>query len=157
MADDPAPFAERSPTLLVIGDFFSPTMTPLRDVVERLVESGCDARFAAGVAEVRARWAEDGWFPELVLVCQHWSDEFTTQDVHCLIARYPLARLVCCYGPWCASDGRTRDIWPLAVRVPTDAAPDRIRRELDVLAGRRRPLPLTASRDEIFLFDNALD
>jgi hypothetical protein len=147
----------RSPPLLVIGDLFSPTMKPLRAFVEHLVESGCDARFVASVAEARALSTDDGWFPELVLVCQHGSDEFTTQDVHGLIGRFPLARLVCCYGPWCASDGRTRDIWPLAVRVPVELAAERIRRELEVLSGRRPPLPLTASRDEIFLFDNALD
>jgi hypothetical protein len=157
MANADTSTRERSPNLLVIGDFFSPTMTPLRLFVEHLVGSGCDARFAAGIADLAARSEEDGWFPEVVIVCQHGSDEFAEPDVHRLIGLFPLARLVCCYGPWCASDGRTRDIWPLAVRVPVDAAPDRIRRELDVLSGRRQPLPLTASRDEIFLFDNALD
>jgi hypothetical protein len=157
MANAGTSSVEGSPNLLVIGDFFSPTMTPLRLFVEHLVEAGCDARFVAGVADVANRKAEEGWFPELVIVCQHGSDEFAEADVHRLIGLFPLARLVCCYGPWCASDGRTRDIWPLAVRVPVDVAAQRIRRELDVLAGRRRPLPLTASRDEIFLFDNALD
>jgi hypothetical protein len=147
----------RSTNLLVIGDFFSPTMTPLRLSVERLVQSGCDARFAVGVVEIAARSRDDGWFPELVIVCQHGPDEFPESDVHRLIGLFPLARLISCYGPWCASDGRTRDIWPLAVRVPVAAAAERVRRELDVLAGRRPPLPLTASRDEIFLFDNALD
>jgi hypothetical protein len=146
-----------SPNLLVIGDFFSPMMTPLRAFVECLVEAGCDAHFAARVADVQPSPADDDWFPELVVVCQHSSDEFTTPDVHRLIGLFPLARLVCCYGPWCASDGRTRDIWPLAVRVPVELAPDRLRRELEVLSASRQPLPLTASRDEIFLFDNALD
>jgi hypothetical protein len=64
-----------------------------------------------------------------------------------------LARLICCYGPWCASDGRTRDVWPLSIRVPTALASRRIDLELEVLTGTRWPLPLTASRDEIFLFD----
>jgi hypothetical protein len=157
MANADTSALERSPNLLVLGDFFSPTMTPLRLFVEHLVESGCDACFAAGIAELAARSTDDGWFPELVIVCQHGSDEFAEPDVHRLIGLFPLARLVCCYGHWCASDGRTRDIWPLAVRVPVDAATERVRRELDVLSGRRPPLPLTASRDEIFLFDNALD
>jgi hypothetical protein len=157
MADPPPPIAERSPKLLVIGDFFSPTMEPLRVAVENLVNSGADARFLKDMPP-RAHVADDRpWFPDLVLICQHEPDEFTTRDVHALIGRHPLARLVCSYGPWCASDGRTRDIWPLAVRVPVELAPERIRRELDVLAGRRSPLPLTASRDEIFLFDNAVD
>lgn len=157
MADVSAQFAERSPNLFVVGDFFSPTMTPLRIFVESLVESGCDARFAVRVAEVSPCQTDEPWFPELVIVCQHLPDEFTTAEVHRLIGLFPLARLVCCYGPWCASDGRTRDLWPLAVRVPVELGPERIRRELEVLSGRRRPLPLTASRDEIFLFDNALD
>jgi hypothetical protein len=157
MADDFPPFAERSPNLLVIGNFFSPVMEPVRLAVENLVESGANARFCEAVPRTEEVARDGARFPELVIVCQHWPDEFTTPDVHRLIGLYPLARLVCSYGPWCASDGRTRDIWPLAVRVPVDMAPERIRRELDVLAGRRRPLPLTASRDEIFLFDNSLD
>jgi hypothetical protein len=157
MSDDPAPFVERSPNLLVIGDFFSPTMSPVRLAVESLVEAGADVRLSKTVPETADAPPDDDWSPDFVIVCQHWSEEFTERDVLSLIGRFPLARLTSCYGPWCASDGRTRDIWPLAVRVPIEAAPERIRRELDVLAGRRRPLPLTASRDEIFLFDNALD
>ena len=69
------------------------------------------------------------------------------------LGAFPLARLVCGYGPWCASDGRTRDVWPLSIRVPAELAPRRVTLELEVLAGTRWPLPLTASRDEIFLFD----
>ena len=91
----------------------------------------------------RSRQAD--WFPDLVIVCQHWPDEFSEHEIHRLLARYPLARVICCYGPWCRSDGRRRDLWPFAVRVPVEEAAGRIRREREVLAGRRQPLPLTAS------------
>jgi len=46
-----------------------------------------------------------------------------------------------------------RDVWPLAVRVPAEFGARRIDLELQVLSGDRWPLPLTASRDEIFAFD----
>lgn len=153
MADADTSFQQRSPALLVIGDFFSPAMEPVRLCVEDLVHEGCDARFAAGVPGPAADPATEGWFPDFVVVCQHWPDEFTERDVRRLMGLYPLARVSCCYGPWCQSDGRSRDIWPFAVRVPVCSAAGRIGRELEVLAGLRRPLPLTASRDEVFLFD----
>ena len=92
--------------------------------------------------------------PALVLICQHWPEEYTTAQVQALLSRYPLARMICCYGPWCASDGRTRNIWPAAVRVPLAHAGDRLRRELMVIAGKCPPLPLTAGLDEIFDFDH---
>jgi hypothetical protein len=157
MADADTSTPARSPALLVIGDFFSPAMQPVRLCVERLVENACDARFRAGVPETAVSLGAtlDGepWYPDLVVVCQHWPDEFTERDVRRLLTLSPLARLSCCYGPWCQSDGRSRDIWPLATRVPVESAAGRIARELEVLAGLRRPLPLTASRDEVFLFD----
>jgi hypothetical protein len=156
MANAETLLPERSPKLLVIGDFFSPTMQPVRRCVEYLVEAGADARFVPTVPQNMVESGGDGSFPDLVVVCQHWPDEYTDRDVRRLIGLFPLARVSCCYGPWCASDGRSRDIWPLSLRVPVELAPERIRRELDVLAGRRRPLPLTASRDEVFLFDAAL-
>ncbi|MEX0701805.1 MAG: hypothetical protein WD069_06885 [Planctomycetales bacterium] len=93
--------------------------------------------------------------PELVIALQSWPDEFPRSVVERAIGRFPLARWVCCYGAWCASDGRTRDIWPNAARVPVEAAPARIARELSVLRGELFPLPLTASRDEAFAFDLA--
>jgi hypothetical protein len=145
-----------SPNLLVIGDLFSPTMTPVRQCVEKLVETRCDAHFLKGIPQSAVGPAGEDWFPDLVIACQHWPDEYTERDVLRLIGLFPLARIACCYGPWCQADGRRRDIWPLAVRVPVELAAERIDRELEVLAGRRRPLPLTASRDEVFLFDAAL-
>ncbi|MEX0715608.1 MAG: hypothetical protein WD066_03435 [Planctomycetaceae bacterium] len=91
--------------------------------------------------------------PDLVVALQSWPDEFPRTVVERAIARFPLARWVCCYGEWCASDGRSRDIWPPGARVPVASARSRIARELAVIRGDLSPLPPTASRDEVFAFD----
>jgi hypothetical protein len=139
--------------LLVVGDLFSRDMSCVERRVEELARQDGDVRTAGGVAEAIETCAADTWHADLVVVCQHWPDEYTAAEVRSLLAAFPLARLVCCYGSWCSSDGRTRDVWPLAVRVPAEWAARRIDLELEVLAGTRWPLPLTASRDEIVLFD----
>jgi hypothetical protein len=142
-----------SPALLVIGRAFSPEMAGIVRRVEELARDAADVRIAANVADALAKSAADGWHADLVIVCQHGPDEYTAAEVRAVLRAFPLARLVCCYGAWCSSDGRTRDVWPLAVRVPAEWAARRIDLELEVLAGARWPLPLTASRDEIVLFD----
>jgi hypothetical protein len=106
--------------------------------------------------------------PQLVVVIQTWPDQFSSGYILKLLTRFPLARLVCCQGPWCDSDGRTRDLWPAACRVRLEIAPVRIARELALVemsvapqspaASADRPpapafLPLTASRAEVFAFD----
>lgn len=106
--------------------------------------------------------------PELVVICQSWSDQFPAEEIHGLIAWLPFARIICCYGPWCDSDGRTRELWPLAVRISAAEAVSVVGTALRELpsagglaaavpgSGRRAPggdverLPLTASRAEIY-------
>jgi hypothetical protein len=139
--------------VLVVGDVFSPAMQSVERRIEELARDGCDVRVVADVAKALRRSSADARHPDLVVICQHWPDEYTTSDVRRMLGTFPLARSICCYGPWCASDGRTRDVWPLSIRVPAEWASRRIDLELEVLAGKRWPLPLTASRDEIFLFD----
>jgi hypothetical protein len=100
--------------------------------------------------------SEKHWFADLVVVCQNWPDEFLEADVKQLLSLFPLARWICCFGVWCESDGRNRDVWPLAIRTPARNAEGRIRRELAVLQGTHPVLPLTASRDETYEFDSAV-
>ncbi len=92
----------------------------------------------------------EGPIPELVVVLERWPDEFTRPEVEALLARWPLARLVCVSGPWCDSAGRTRDIWPTAVRVPALEARERLCRECEALAAFTPPPPVTSSRTEAF-------
>ena len=138
--------------LLVVGDLFAPAMLPVDERVTQLAQQGSGVRVALNIPEAIGKCA-DGWHPDLIVICQQTPDEYAAAEVHALLTAFPLSRCVCGYGRWCASDGRTRDTWPLAVRVPAESAARRIDIELEVIAGTRAPLPLTASRDEIFLFD----
>lgn len=139
--------------VLVIGDLASPSMQPVCEAVGLLADQNVVMRFAGDLSQARLDGGSPEWFADLVIVCQQGPDEHSADDVRRLFRRHPLARLVCCFGPWCESDGRTRSIWPLAVRVPARSTSARIHHELEVISGRRAPLPLTASRDEIFAFD----
>ncbi|MEX0724723.1 MAG: hypothetical protein WEB58_06840 [Planctomycetaceae bacterium] len=92
------------------------------------------------------------WFPDVGVVCQTWPDEFSRGDVLRLMSAYPLTRWICQYGPWCDSDGRNRDIWPAAFRVPDAWLDVRLDREAGVLANSLPALSATASLAEIFNF-----
>lgn len=130
-----------SHNILIVGDLDSADALPLRDWL-RAHTPPPNVRRAADLREVRRIKDGGDWLPDLVLVCQSWSDQFSAVDANALVAWFPLARLVCCHGPWCESDGRTRTQWPLAVRVRASLAPARLDLEID--------LPLTATRADVF-------
>ncbi|QDU50078.1 hypothetical protein [Gimesia panareensis] len=90
--------------------------------------------------------------PELVLICQNWPDEFSGQTLTELVRRFPVSRFLCCFSVWCEADGRTRNQWPVSIRVPARAADFRIRQEAEVIRGTAPAYPLTAGRDEIFQY-----
>lgn len=91
---------------------------------------------------------------DLVVVLQHWPDEYTPDEIRQLLETFPLARIVVVQGAWCVSDRRTRMLWPPAICVSSAGTIDRLHRELNVLAGALRPLPWTAGLDEVFAFDH---
>ena len=90
--------------------------------------------------------------PDLLLVLQAWPEQHPHAECEHLLKLAPLARCICCCSPWCESEGRNCDTWPLAIRVPMDAAIWRLRHEIRVLKNVDRPLPITAGRDETFAF-----
>jgi len=145
---------EPSLNLLLLGDPGLDEFQPVAAFLRRHVFAA--SKTAVEFSELRQLVGHDGWYPDLVIVLQTWPDQFSEAEIHELITRCPLARIICCFGPWCDSDGRTRSIWPLAVRVPVAAARTRIAKEVALLRNplsASRPLPLTASRGEIFDFD----
>lgn len=97
-------------------------------------------------ASAQQQWEES---PELILVAQGWSEAQSGAEIQRLQDRYPLARMVCVYGPLCESDGRTRQTWPGALRVPKRKLGWRLEQEIRVLRGESAPLPWTATREEI--------
>jgi hypothetical protein len=150
--------------VLLLGDVENAQTRALAHTVRNAVPPG-RLREAAELETARQVVGASDWFPDLVVVLQTWSDEFSTEEVLELMALAPLARVVCAYGPWCDSDGRNRAIWPHAVRVPVAEASARIVAELASLRFRKNAhsaardrtpwpiitdLPCTASRAEVF-------
>ncbi len=136
------------PAILLVGDWQRTEMLPIRDWVDSLGSRGIVEQFNHLPTEMIDP-------PDLVIVCQSWPDELTAEAVSAALGRWPLALWVCCYGAWCESDGRTRTIWPISVRVPVREAVPRLDHVWQILSEQRgEPLPLTASRDEAFAFDH---
>ena len=143
-----------SAIVLVVGDTESAEM---RGLVEELKTILSTVRFVflRSFASIATEFAE-GEFPDMIVVLQNWSDEYSTTDVTDLFAFAPLARVIVCYGLLCESDGRNRNIWPIAVRIPVWSALARIEREWQSIQSKEseRLLPLSASRDEVFAADH---
>jgi hypothetical protein len=126
----------------------------------RPVAAALQAAFSSerlAVAERMSDLGASGDAADLYVVCHSSPDEYSEGEVAHLLALAAAARLVCVYGRWCDSEGRTRDRWPLAVRVPAARFPSRLEYELRALSGAVAPLPLTASRGEIFAAAAAYD
>ena len=96
-----------------------------------------------------------GQEPELILLFQAFSDQYSPRAIYRLFEKHPLSRILVAYGPYCESDGRTRRLWPQTVRVPLWKLSQRIEREIEVLSGKIPTLPLTATAEEIVHFEYA--
>ncbi|HEY3967791.1 MAG TPA: hypothetical protein VGM05_24730 [Planctomycetaceae bacterium] len=161
------------PNVLIVGD---PRLGQFESIVRTVRQSVGDQslRRVDDCTQLQSVTGEADRPPDLIIVLQVWPDQYSVADANQLISQFPLARLLCCCGPWCDSDGRTRSIWPLAVRVHPASFAARFAHELALIAGFPReahrrtaasskiaghagkagqPLPLTASRSEIFEFD----
>lgn len=132
--------------VLVIGNWRSPDFRPAL--------AGIPADALSEVPDIPAAFqllAQTDSYPDLIVVCQHWPDEYPQGEVQRLPALAPLARLLCIYGPWCEADGRNRSSWPAATRCPHSLAPLRVKQLIQAHQAGRSPLPMTASRDESWL------
>ncbi len=139
--------------ILIVGDTTSREMqgvvTTLREL--RTVD---ELRFVPNIPEALVLCDNEHWFPDLLILCQNWSHEFSEEEITNVLTTMPLARMVCCYGIWSEADGRNYDLLPFASRVQARLATERIRYEWDVINGKQPAVPLTANRYE--LFDNQL-
>ncbi len=87
---------------------------------------------------------------DLVVVLQAFSDEYSAVDAGQLIGRMLFRRVLCCYGPWCVSDGRTHEIWPVVTRVSVASAWSVLEQEVrNIQAGLEALLPMSAA-EEVF-------
>ena len=99
--------------------------------------------FAAGLGESLS--------PDVVLVLQSWSDQYSREDVDTLIGRMLFSRILCSYGPWCESDGRTRNYWPVALRIESRLTESVLDLELRRFHSGYPSLLPTAAAEELFL------
>lgn len=149
------------PTILVVGELERCEFSLVRDWL-RHIQNEAEIQKTPGLAPCLSdnHRSNDAALavPDIVVVCQSWPDEFPACEVTTALGRWPLTLWACCYGAWCDSDGRTRSIWPISVRVPASEAPTRLDHLWRILAKQEgEPLPLTASRDEAFEFDHCDD
>ena len=87
---------------------------------------------------------------DIVVVLQAFSDEYSAADAGQLIGRMLFRRVLCCYGPWCLSDGRTHEIWPVVARVSVASAWSAIAQEVEnIRTGVDALLPMAAA-EEVF-------
>jgi hypothetical protein len=143
------------PIVLILGDADRAEMRPLADWLNEHVGSMARRVFVREFSDMINESAAEE-FPDLIVVLQSWSNEYSAGDANRLLAFAPLARVVVCYGAWCESDGRNQNVWPLSVRVPIWSARQRIEREWQLIqsAVDQSPLPWSASREEIFAADH---
>ncbi len=135
-------------SVLIIGNSQTREMSPVLGAVSEICEET-----SVFHAPSPGMISTEVVFPELIIVCQNWPDEFSASDLNGLVSRFPVSRFVCCYGAWCEADGRTRTVWPLSIRVPARSVRVRIQQEWDIIQGIMKAFPLTAGRDEIFQFE----
>lgn len=139
-----------SPKALLIGDGNRAEMAPIVAWLEQRTSETTLRRFARPSdlsAELQSEWR-----PDLIVVLEAHPDEYCRDDVAGLFAAAPIARIVCCAGAWSESAGRTRRIWPPALRVSVATALPRLELEWTFITDEFEGdllLP-TASREEWF-------
>jgi hypothetical protein len=145
------------PAVLIVGDTERAEMRPLFAWLKARSAGARRWVCIRDISDVSREFSQNE-FPDLIVIFQSWSNEFSTTDVNWLFSFAPLARVIACYGAWCESDGRNWSIWPLSVRVPIWGAHRRIEREWQLVqnSGEASVLPLSASREEIFEADYAV-
>lgn len=135
----------RRKMILIIGNDQTSEMRPVLDSVHEI----CNKAQIVSCASPDTI-PNEVIYPDLILLCQNWPDEFAPHTLNDLVSRFPISRFVCCYSVWCESDGRTRTIWPLSIRVPARCVASRLQLEWEIIRGDREAFPLTAGRDEVF-------
>jgi hypothetical protein len=95
--------------------------------------------------------------PDLMVVLLGEPDAISPDQAEDLARLAPLAPVIVVQGAWCASMGRSRQLWPPGCLVLPDNAPRRIELLLQQLAGSlpATPAPWLAMKDEAFLADYA--
>jgi hypothetical protein len=135
--------------LLIVGQVDDPEFAGVGDFLGQLPHAVVE--HSPDLAARRAAAIEPGAAsPDLIVVLQRHPDEHSSIEIRRLIETYPLARILCGYGPWSESAARTRAAWPSATWVPVALLREHVLAELQVIRGERKPLAITADRADVF-------
>ena len=107
---------DSKPNVLLIGDPRLGYFEPIARIIRQSVGDQT-LRMAADASQLPFDTSDARSEPDVIVVLQAWPDQYSVADANQVISRFPLARLVCCYGPWCDSDGRNRSIWLLGSKA----------------------------------------
>lgn len=136
--------------ILIIGEQNPAEAPPLTDGIPRMFAPS-NVLHETDIPRAMRLLQQTHLIPDLIVVIESHPDEYSRSDIDQLTVQAPLARWVVGYGDWSESAGRTRDIWPMAVRVPMPSIETRLQQEWDLLNGKSvTPLPMSGSREEIF-------
>lgn len=94
----------------------------------------------------------DNTVVDLVIVLQSTSDQYAIDDIHRLVGTMLFGRVLCCYGPWCVSDGRSHDLWPVSLRIPAASAVPVIASELEGFRKGLVPISPMAASEELLTY-----
>jgi len=136
------------PRLLLIGDAQQAEMRPVANVIAELIPTKQLLR-RDNLSDLRGS-PDAADQADVIIVCQSWPEEYTRREIGNLIAAYPLAALLCCYGSWCDSAGRNHTVWPEGVRVPVGSSSRLIRRLWERAGEGLAPPPTTASIEDVY-------
>jgi len=128
-------------------------MEPVRETVRQELAGWPVHEYCSLPAFIEAVTSEN-FYPDLVIVCQGWREQYALGDIQTGLAALPVARWICVVGAWCESEGRHGSRWPLAVRQPIRSFCTRLLGEKAIVLGQRPALPITADREEIYEFDS---
>ena len=137
--------------LLLIGDIARPELRAALGG-EHALAAGW--RVAADVNSAAATIGAEGFVPEVIVLAQAYSGQFSHAAVERLRRLCPLARLIGLLGTWCEGEARSGHPWPGVTRVLWHQWPWRGPRQLAALAsGEPTPLllPPTATAEEAVL------
>ena len=143
--------------LLIVGQTQRAEAKPLVEWLAAAMRPAVQQHFSDLTLALAAA-SRTNTIPDLIVIVQSQPDEFSPTEIARLFTFAPLARVVVAYGAWCESDGRTRQTWPLAVRVSLPNAPARIEREWRLLNATPgiESQPLSSSREEVFAADHTV-
>jgi hypothetical protein len=125
-----------------------PAMIPALAELVKWISTRSNLTIVDHLAEIPA--SASALDSQIIIVLQAYSDQYGTKTVNRLIEQTIGTRLLCCYGPLCASDGRSHDIWPPALRIPVEKFREFLQLETDRIDSKQPPLPPTASGEELF-------